>query len=507
MSVASVWAKLNDTALGATDLHEESRIRAAEDGILEYLLLKCIPDLSKGSYPGIKTVRGKLLQRATSTVYNCSMSTANISYFDKFDGVGKLLGLMEVPNERLKMTVLFALAYLIDEKNNHLIVSTNETIDKIIHFLSNANNVASRRYCGLSNIEIADALTKVAVNDDNKKMFGKRNGLLPLVKMFSSAKSDMERISSANALWMLLFDTDNQKSFKDIDNAFATISAHKNSENKALSKAISGIIWELKTKYELQEKTGSVEDLKSEENQCKHVMISYNWEQQPVMLKIRDALKSCGYNVWMDVDKIGGSTLQAMALAVENSAVILVGVSRKYKESANCRSEAEYAFQLKKNVIPIMLEKQYQPDGWLGFVVGAKFWIDFTDRMQFTDDFSKLVRELGDRGKPGNELIYPVDAVDLGASPQSTLQTTADQIRGWGNAEVRDWLSSRNCLDKTMNKSILEKLTGKHLVSLVKLHHESPEFFFNSVRQDFGFNDVLDQLDFTDAVEELMNPS
>ena len=45
-----------------------------------------------------------------------------------------------------------------------------ETIDKIIHFLSNANNVASRRYCGLSNIEIADALTKVAVNDDNKKM-------------------------------------------------------------------------------------------------------------------------------------------------------------------------------------------------------------------------------------------------------------------------------------------------------------------------------------------------
>ena len=34
------------------------------------------------------------------------------------------------------------------------------------------------------------------------------------------------------------------------------------------------------------------------------------------------------------------------------------------------------------------------------------------------------------------------------ASPQSTLQTTVDQIRGWGNAEVRDWLSSRNCLDK-----------------------------------------------------------
>ena len=75
--------------------------------------------------PCFQTVRGKLLQKAASTVYNCSMSTASMSYFDKFDGVMKLLGLMEVPNERLKMTVLFALAYLIDEKNNHLIVSTN----------------------------------------------------------------------------------------------------------------------------------------------------------------------------------------------------------------------------------------------------------------------------------------------------------------------------------------------------------------------------------------------
>ena len=73
-------------------------------------------------------------------------------------------------------------------------------------------------------------------------------------------------------------------------------------------------------------------------NSSKHVMISYNWGQQPLMLKLRDALKKDGYNVWMDVDNIGGSTLQAMASAVENSAVILVGVSRKYKDSPNCRS-------------------------------------------------------------------------------------------------------------------------------------------------------------------------
>ena len=78
--------------------------------------------------------------------------------------------------------------------------------------------------------------------------------------------------------------------------------------------------------------------MRSERQHFKHVMLSYNWGYQKEMLKIRDALKDSGYKIWMDVDQLGGSTLEGMASAVENSAVILVAVSRKYKESANCRS-------------------------------------------------------------------------------------------------------------------------------------------------------------------------
>ena len=77
-------------------------------------------------------------------------------------------------------------------------------------------------------------------------------------------------------------------------------------------------------------------------------------------------------------------------------------------------SEAEYAFQLRKSIVPLMMEREYQPDGWLGFVVGAKFWIDFTDKLQFKNDVNKLVREVGDRGKIDSEVIQPIDAVDVG---------------------------------------------------------------------------------------------
>ena len=50
MAVASVWVVLNAIVLDTTGIHEGCRIKAAEEGILEYMLMECIPALSKGSY-------------------------------------------------------------------------------------------------------------------------------------------------------------------------------------------------------------------------------------------------------------------------------------------------------------------------------------------------------------------------------------------------------------------------------------------------------------------------
>lgn len=67
-------------------------------------------------------------------------------------------------------------------------------------------------------------------------------------------------------------------------------------------------------------------------------MISYQWDVQKSMIHVRNELQSQGYKVWMDIDEMGGSTLESMARAVENASVVLMGVSQKYKESPNCRS-------------------------------------------------------------------------------------------------------------------------------------------------------------------------
>ena len=52
-------------------------------------------------------------------------------------------------------------------------------------------------------------------------------------------------------------------------------------------------------------------------------------------------------------------------------------MSETYKRSANCQSEAEYAFNRKKHIVPIKMKKDYTADGWLGFILGTRMYIDF----------------------------------------------------------------------------------------------------------------------------------
>lgn len=42
-------------------------------------------------------------------------------------------------------------------------------------------------------------------------------------------------------------------------------------------------------------------------------------------LVVKEQLERRGWMTWMDVDKMAGSTLEAMALAVEGSVAVLVG--------------------------------------------------------------------------------------------------------------------------------------------------------------------------------------
>ena len=60
-----------------------------------------------------------------------------------------------------------------------------------------------------------------------------------------------------------------------------------------------------------------------------------------------------------------------MAEAVEQASVFLMCVSEKYYLSPNCRLEAEYAIKLQKPIIPLIMQEDYMPLGWLGIIIGT----------------------------------------------------------------------------------------------------------------------------------------
>lgn len=58
-------------------------------------------------------------------------------------------------------------------------------------------------------------------------------------------------------------------------------------------------------------------------------------------------------------------------------------------------SEAEYAYQLRKKIIPLMMERRFQPRGWLGIIKGTKLWMDFREDGNLEAGTSQLIKELG----------------------------------------------------------------------------------------------------------------
>lgn len=130
----------------------------------------------------------------------------------------------------------------------------------------------------------------------------------------------------------------------------------------------------------------------------KQVMISYSWAQKIQMRELGSYLGQVGFSVWLDIDQMEGSVLGKMAEGIENSSVVVIGLSAAYMGSQACRTEAEYAYQLKKNVVFIKPDVSYNPKGWLGALLGAQLWYaPWTFPSGFEDGVAPVVQTIEHR--------------------------------------------------------------------------------------------------------------
>jgi hypothetical protein len=66
--------------------------------------------------------------------------------------------------------------------------------------------------------------------------------------------------------------------------------------------------------------------------------------------------------------------------------------------------EANYAHQQELDMIPLMMQQDYKPQGWLGLILGTRMWYamwsaDQDDDAAFESRVDAVLREVGDRGR------------------------------------------------------------------------------------------------------------
>lgn len=130
------------------------------------------------------------------------------------------------------------------------------------------------------------------------------------------------------------------------------------------------------------------------EKRSGHLMISYSWATKDLVKRLQAALKEAGVKLWFDDEEMRGSVLDRMAEAVEGARAVLMCYSQAYKSSSNCRAEAQYAYKLRKPIIPVRCQEQYNADGWLGFIIGSTLYYDVSTDDKFKSNLPKLLENV-----------------------------------------------------------------------------------------------------------------
>ena len=123
-----------------------------------------------------------------------------------------------------------------------------------------------------------------------------------------------------------------------------------------------------------------------------HLMISYNWSSKAIVKRVLASLQPLGIRIWFDEEEMRDSLVDRMAEAVEGASAVLMCYSQLYKASRDCRGEAQYAYKLNKTIIPVLCQKKYNADGWLGYLLGMLLYFDLSTEESFQENLPGLVR-------------------------------------------------------------------------------------------------------------------
>ncbi|XP_055896555.1 uncharacterized protein LOC106060007 isoform X2 [Biomphalaria glabrata] len=399
-------------------------LKLAESDIFQELEDEVIEKI--GIHPQ-KLAKSQIFDSCINTLYHMALIPSVRQNFRERQFVYALGNFLSY---RIDLTpkLLVTIALTLDEYQTHLLTSQPNIFNRL---LPRSKSEWTSQEHGISCKDLLSTLNELSKKDKVKELLVQKDILLLITNiLLSDSSSPGEKEEAIKLLMELSFSSENKTKIKsliyktdaevkpspspnnntDVGNLVYPVALQSaktstdllscikmlvdkgNSESR---KAANRILWWLQMDMKAKETSKQT----TSQGQG-HIMISYNSSDRETLKKVYDALRTEGYKVWMDIYEIKGSSLDSMAKAVEHSEVILMCMSEKYKESANCRLEAEYAANCGKPIIPLLMQHSYKPNGWLGILLGSKIFYEFSgERYTFKDKMQDLIREIGNRGK------------------------------------------------------------------------------------------------------------
>ncbi|CAF0826673.1 unnamed protein product [Adineta ricciae] len=324
--------------------------------------------------------------------------------------------------EGIVLNAYTLLAHATHEDDIKTIPNLNEILGKILQSLKSTLKEKSDKKSQTK--QLLSILKGLVQHDQVKDEINKRN-VLPYLVNLTDELTGKSLVLLYEILWSLTFSDNIARALRN-NSAFVEKiqNVSKGDSNEAMKKAVDGLVWKLLKESAFLQKVvdheveaqeaarskGTIRDRESDgetatlntkednissgERSFQYdIMISYCHTDKELTYKIYKFLVDQGFKVWIDLDNMYGPAMNAMAYAVENSEFVIMCMSDSYKQSTYCQAEAEYAFNCKRRLLPLIMRPGYRPDGWLGFLIGSRIYVDF-GRFDFETACGKLMMEI-----------------------------------------------------------------------------------------------------------------
>ncbi|XP_059176158.1 uncharacterized protein LOC131955877 [Physella acuta] len=519
--------------------HEIKNIVTKQQKVLQLLLQSLQARMQLHMDKSLPHEINKMLQWSLSIIHNCAVREENIPTLRELGVIKITSPYLDSHMETIRLSSISILADLVNEQEAELLVTHSSLFKFILKKLDNALKEESHKDVGWSAEELTRAIRQLARNDANKEVLV-QEGCLPILVNLLNVGNDGETKEAINALWALSFNDENKKKMLDEPNLVEKVYRMYSLADGSRKQAFHGVLWSIRNELAESEKfkeigkeiltlrtavtpkkeTASFPQPADSSLFKGHVMMSYQWANQDVIKKICHELRANGVPVWIDIDYMGGSTLQAMAKAVEDASIVIIAMSQLYKDRPNTRAEAEYAFQLRKKIIPLIMQRGYRPDGWLGLILGSKLYYDFSGRHPFQtpmEGLLKAVLKYADQdttdcveqpavAKVSSGLSTVPPPSHLALTPTQcqpthpTVPSVSEDVKRWTTEDITKWLTTHK-----LQSTSLQKLSLEEIIFLFNLKFEAPEFFYHCLETKLNLVLLPDLAHASKAFEDLKN--